>query len=169
MDLMMLLDMAASAFGDRVAVTNGDDALTYAGLYEAAGVAAGEITASGAERVALLDVNSLAVPVALFASAWAGLPFAPLNYRLTGDELEKLLGRIAPVYLVTEPTRVEALACVPGTTVVSRDDFLQRARSGAEAAPPWSMDPELTAVLLFTSGTTGEPKAAVLRHKHLVS
>lgn len=170
MNLMMLLDMAASAFGDRVAVTNGDDALTYAGLYEAAGVAAGEITASGAERVALLDVNSLAVPVALFASAWAGLPFAPLNYRLTGDELEKLLGRIAPSYLIAEPGRVDALEGLDGTTVVDRDDFLARVRAGdRDAAGPWSMDPELVAVLLFTSGTTGEPKAAVLRHKHLVS
>ena len=33
----------------------------------------------------------------------------------------------------------------------------------------WSMDPEEIAVLLFTSGMTGTPKAAVLRHKHLVS
>lgn len=169
MNLMMLLEMAASGFGDRVAVTNGEDSLTYTELYEAAGAAAAEIAASGCERVALLDVNSLAVPVALFASAWAGLPFAPLNYRLTGDELEKLLGRIAPSYLIAEPSRVEALAGVPGTTVVSRDDFLERARRGAESAPSWPMDPELTAVLLFTSGTTGEPKAAVLRHKHLVS
>ncbi|MFN8103598.1 MAG: class I adenylate-forming enzyme family protein [Acidimicrobiia bacterium] len=169
MNLMMLLEMAASGFGDRVAVTNGEDSLTYTELYAAAGAAAAEITASGAERVALLDVNSLAVPVALFASAWAGLPFAPLNYRLTGDELEKLLGRIAPSYLIAEPGRVDALEGVPGTTVVASDAFLEHARSGADVAPPWPMEPELTAVLLFTSGTTGEPKAAVLRHKHLVS
>lgn len=169
MNLMMLLEMAASGFGDRVAVTNGEDSLTYTELYAAAGAAAAEITASGCERVALLDVNSLAVPVALFASAWAGLPFAPLNYRLTGDELEKLLGRIAPSYLIAEPGRVGALEGVPGTTVVASDAFLEHARSGADVAPPWPMEPELTAVLLFTSGTTGEPKAAVLRHKHLVS
>lgn len=169
MNLMMLLEMAASGFGDRVAVTNGAESLTYAELYAAAGAAAAEIEVSGCDRVALLDVNSLAVPVGLFAASWAGLPFAPLNYRLTGGELEALLGRIAPSYLIAEPTRCDELEGVAATTVISRDDFLKRARSGAEVAPPWPMDPELTAVLLFTSGTTGEPKAAVLRHKHLVS
>jgi len=169
MNLMMLLEMAASGFGDRVAVTNGDESLTYTELYEAAGSAAAEIVASGCGRVAILDVNSLAVPVGLFASAWAGVPFVPLNYRLTGAELEALLGRIAPSYLIAEPSRCAALEGVAGTKVVSRDDFLKAARTGTEVAPPWSMDPDLTAVLLFTSGTTGEPKAAVLRHKHLVS
>ncbi len=34
---------------------------------------------------------------------------------------------------------------------------------------PWDMDAEKTAVLLFTSGTTDTPKAAALRHRHLVS
>lgn len=163
MNLMMLLDMAASAFGDRVAVHNGDDELTYKGLYDAAGAAAAEIVASGCERVALLDVNSLAVPVALFASAWAGVPFVPLNYRLTPSELEALLARIAPAYLIARSDAVE------GIDAVDRDEFLARATAGGPVAEPWSMDPESIAVLLFTSGTTGEPKAAVLRHRHLVS
>lgn len=163
MNLMMLLDMAASALGDRVAVRNGDAELTYSQLYQAAGAAAAAITASGAERVALLDVNSLAVPVSLFASAWAGLPFVPLNYRLTPEELDALLARVAPAYLVAEASKVG------DTGAVERGDFLSIARGGGPVAEPWSMDPELEAVLLFTSGTTGEPKAAILRHRHLVS
>ena len=40
MNLMMLLEMASSGFGDRVAVQNGSDALTYSELFQAAGVAA---------------------------------------------------------------------------------------------------------------------------------
>ena len=43
MNLMMLLEMASSGFGDRVAVQNGDAALTYSGLFRAAGVAAAEV------------------------------------------------------------------------------------------------------------------------------
>jgi acyl-CoA synthetase (AMP-forming)/AMP-acid ligase II len=172
MNLMMLLEMAASGFGDRVAVKSGPTALTYAELFSAAGGAAAEISASGCQRLALLDVSSPALPVGLFASAWAGVPFAPLNYRLTGSEVERLVAQIAPAYLVTNTERAEELARLPDTAVVSREAFLEQAAEAAarEAREPnWSMDPDEIAVLLFTSGTTGPPKGAVLRHKHLVS
>jgi len=169
MNLMMLLEMAASGLGDRVAVKSGDDSLTYSELFRAAGAAAAEVSAAGVERLALLDVSSLAVPVGLFASAWTGLPFVPLNYRLTGAELDALVSQIAPSYLVTDESRVDRLAHLPRTEVVPREVFLAQARSGTPAEPNWSMDPDEIAILLFTSGTTGPPKAAVLRHKHLVS
>ena len=169
MNVMMLLEMAASGHGERVAVQSGDLKLSYADLFAAAGSAAAEIRKAGAERLALLDTSGLAVPVGLFASAWAGAPFVPLNYRLTGAEIEGLAARIAPALLVTDSERVTALAGLSGTQVVARDAFLER-HLGAEApAGEWGMDPEAIAILLFTSGTTGVPKAAVLRHKHLVS
>ncbi len=169
MNLMMLLEMAASGFGDRVAVTNGAVSLTYQQLFDAAGSAARVVRASGAERVAVLDVSSLAIPVGLFASSWAGRPFVPLNYRLTAEEVEKLLERIAPSYLVTEAGRVASLAHVPNTAVVTREAFLDAATTGTAGEPDWSADADDIAILLFTSGTTGAPKAAVLRQKHLVS
>jgi acyl-CoA synthetase (AMP-forming)/AMP-acid ligase II len=169
MNLMMLLEMAASGFDDRVAVKSGPTALTYAELFSAAGGAAAEISASGCQRLALLDVSSPALPVGLFASAWAGTPFAPLNYRLTGSEVERLVAQIAPAYLVTNAERAEELARLPDTTVVSREAFLERAAAREAPEPNWSMDPDEIGVLLFTSGTTGPPKGAVLRHKHLVS
>ena len=165
---MMLLEMAAEGMGDRVAIRSGDDALTTAELFQAAGAAAAEVRASGAKHVAVLDESSLAVPIALFASAWAGVPFVPLNYRLTGDELDALLDRIAPAYLVSDATRAAQLAGRVDT-VVSREDFLARARAGQAGDADWAMDPDEIAILLFTSGTTGAPKAAVLRHKHLTS
>ena len=169
MNLMLLLDMIASAFGDRVAVQNGSDTLTYTELVRAAAAAADQLRASGAQRMAVLDVNSLAVPIGLFASAWAGVPFVPLNYRLAGSELDRLVEQISPCYLVAEPERVAGLSGRPNTTVVPSDEFVAAARAGGETAGDWSMDADDIAVLLFTSGTTGAPKAAVLRHKHLVS
>jgi acyl-CoA synthetase (AMP-forming)/AMP-acid ligase II len=168
-NLMMLLEMAASGSPDRIAVQNGADRLSYEELLRAAGCAAAEARAFGCERFAMLDVSSLALPIGLFGSAWAGVPFVPLSYRLTGEEIERLASQIVPAYLVTEEVRVEALSRLPQTRVVSREAFLARAREGTGSDASWPMDPEDIAVLLFTSGTTGAPKAAVLRHKHLVS
>ena len=177
MNLMMLLEMASSSFGERVAVTSDECELSYQALFQAAGRAASMFAGAGVERVAMLDVNSPAVPIALFASAWSGVPFAPLNYRLTADEVERLAGQIAPALLITDAERAPALEKLDGIRVLQRDDFLDRALGAADAAAgsaaasagEWSMDPDDIAILLFTSGTTGAPKAAVLRHKHLVS
>ena len=169
MNLMMLLEMASGTYDERVAVVNAGQRLTHAELFAAAGAAAATLKASGAEHLAFLGVSSLATPIGLFASAWAGLPFCPLNYRLTGSELDALLERVSPALLVTDAERAEQLAGRPGLTVTTSEAFLAEARAGGAAPGEWSMEPEDIAVLLFTSGTTGAPKAAVLRHKHLVS
>ncbi|MEE2663986.1 MAG: class I adenylate-forming enzyme family protein [Myxococcota bacterium] len=167
---MMLLEMASAGFADRVAVTDGDRSMTYEQLFESAGAAARRIQESGAKHLALLDTSSPAVPVALFASAWAGVPFVPLNYRLTGDELERLTSQISPALLVTDAERAGQLGALDGIDVIEREAFLAESASGESlASSSWPMDPDDIAILLFTSGTTGPPKAAVIRHKHLSS
>ncbi len=169
MNLMMLLEMAASTFPERVAVQNGSDRLTYGEIFQAAGSAARRIRESGAKHAAVLDVSSLALPVGLFGAAWAGVPFVPLNYRLTGAELDRLLDQVTPTVLITDEERAPKLEGREGLSVFSRDAFLADSRGGPTHDAEWSMDPDEIAVLLFTSGTTGPPKAAVLRHKHIVS
>ena len=177
MNLMTLLEMAAESMAGRVALQCGAARFTCAGLFAGAGRAAQRIRAAQVSQVALLDVASPALPLALFGAAWAGVPFAPLNYRLSGAELGALLERISPALLITDSGRAAQLAQRPGLQVLPRDEFIAHASaSGTPGAPDaagapgdWSMQPEDPAVLLFTSGTTGAPKAAVLRHRHLVS
>lgn len=175
MNLMTLLEMAAESMAGRVALQCGAARFTCADLFAGAGRAAQRIRAAQVSQVALLDVASPALPLALFGAAWAGVPFTPLNYRLSGAELDALLERISPALLVTDSERAARLAPRPGLQIISRDDFIAHAGAAgaadADGAPPgdWSMQPEDPAVLLFTSGTTGAPKAAVLRHRHLVS
>ena len=73
MNLMMLLEMASSGFGDRVAVTSGDTALTYQQLIGASRRVARLVADAGVERVAMLDISSPAVPDRrCSARAWAG-------------------------------------------------------------------------------------------------
>ena len=178
MNLMMLLEMAAQSHGERRALTCRREHWSYAQLYEAAGRTAAQLRLSGAEHVGLLDVSSPAVPICLFASAWAGLPFVPLNYRLTEAQLAALFDRIAPACLVTDAARARRLAGREGIEAYSREAWLAGAAGPGKVPdapgppdpdPDWDVDPDGIALLLFTSGTTGEPKAAVLRHKHLVA
>ena len=170
MNVMMLLEMASQAMGERVAVQCGEERWTVAQLFEGAGRLASRFRSAGVEHVALLDVASPAVPLALFGASWGGVPFVPLNYRLTGEELDALIERITPALLVTDAERAAVLSGREGLQVITREELAALARGGEPSAgPDWSMDPEGVAILLFTSGTTGVPKAAVLRHKHMVS
>ena len=178
MNLMMLLEMAAGAFGERVAFQNGEDKLTYQELYDSAGVVAASLADGRTQHLAALDINTLAIPIALFGASWAGVPFAPLNYRLTDAELDSLIAQLQPGRLMTDGDRAGRLGnklvaenSADFVSVESRDGFLAAARDGSAAKhdAAWSMEPDDTAILLFTSGTTGAPKAAVLRQKHLVS
>lgn len=168
MNIAMLLEMAADAFGDRVAVTADQTHYTYRQLWHAAQAAAQRIEQSGCSHVALLDTNSVAAPVAIFGAALAGVPYVPLNYRLTPAELDELLQRIAPAWLVAAPEYVAPLQVPATVRVVERAAFIDDV-FGADIAAPREVQPADVAIQLFTSGTTGKPKAAVLRHENLLA
>jgi len=165
----MLLDMAVSGFGDRTAVGSVGSGLTYADLLDRAARAGNSFQQAGTERVSFLDVSSPALPIALFGAAYAGQPFVPLNYRLADDDLTRLAERTAPASIIAGSDQVVRIQDTDGLVLTKRDAFVETASVGdALAESSWSMDPDDIAVLLYTSGTTGSPKAAVLRHKNLV-
>lgn len=166
MNIATILDMAAEAFGDRVGVVSGSQRLNYAELREKVYAAAAVIKASGAKYVALLDVNSPAGPVALFAAAYAGVPYVPINYRLTAAEINELIERVAPAFLVVNADTRKLMQPRADVQLMDRDTFLRL--PAAEPAIAGD-DPRDVAVQLFTSGTTGKPKAAILRHENLMS
>lgn len=170
MNLMMLLEMAANGLEDRVAVGSLRNGITYRQLIDQAGEAAARFRADAGDKVVLCDESSPAVPVALFGAAWAGMPYVPLNYRLPDDDLRALAERSSPAVAIGDEAGATRLAGIDGMTAVVREDFIADRSGGAPSlANDWSMDPDEIAVLLFTSGTTGVPKSAVLRHRHLVS
>ena len=170
MNFAMFIEMAADVYGDRIAFK---DALTghsisYRGLYKAAQAKAQLLHESGAEYCALFDISNLTVPVALFASGWAGIPYVPINYRLTTEEIDALLERVKPSFVVTDSEHKQAWEGRDGMIVHDRQSF-QEAHAESDVIEHWSSEPDNIGVLLFTSGTTGAPKAAIMRQKHLVS
>ncbi len=170
MNVLMTLEMAAECHPDRIAARCGERSISYAEMLRAARHAGAQIRASGCRHVGLLDINSLAAPVALYAAACAGLSYVPMNYRLTKPEIQALLERIAPAWLIADPQLLEGVEVPAGFTLVDRDQFLRDALDAVGADPEAvQAEPTTVAVQLFTSGTTGAPKAAVLRHENLMS
>jgi acyl-CoA synthetase (AMP-forming)/AMP-acid ligase II len=170
MHLGTLLQMAADGMSDRIAVGPRDGGLTMAGLAARARRAGTFLADRPGERVALVDLNSEAVPIALYGAALAGKPFVPINYRLADDQLRALVARTAPATVVVGDGIASRLGSIDGIEIVERNAFLDQISDDTiELADPCSGDPDSIAVLLYTSGTTGDPKAAVLRHRNLVS
>ncbi|MCC6874181.1 MAG: AMP-binding protein [Sandaracinaceae bacterium] len=142
---------------DRVALRLGDDALTYRQLSRACRAHVGRLREAGVvpgERVAVWTHPSMATMVALAAQAAAGIVTVPLNPKLGAKELAHVLGDASPRVLV------------------SSEDGLQhdlRARVELDAAA--RLDPIAAdaspMLILYTSGTTGAPKGAVLTRRNV--
>ena len=169
MNIAMLLQMAAEAgFGRRALSCDGRH-YSAEELLGAASGAAARIRDSGCGFVSVLDVSSPATPVALFGAAMAGVPYAPLNYRLPADRVEALIARLEPLYLVADEDGCAAHGKHPAVlAAVASPTLLEEAIAQGDPETAWPDDPGI-AVQLFTSGTTGPPKAAILRHEHLMS
>jgi acyl-CoA synthetase (AMP-forming)/AMP-acid ligase II len=119
--------------------------------------------------VVFIGLNGAAVPMAILASAETGRPFAPLNYRLADQEPRNLLARTAPSTAIVDDDMLARVEGTPGVTLIPRSAFEAACADPAhQSADPPEVDADI-AVLLFASGATGEPKAAVLRHRHLTS
>jgi acyl-CoA synthetase (AMP-forming)/AMP-acid ligase II len=155
----MILEMAASA-GDKPAVAAGGRSVSAAELLELSSAAAERFR--GYPAVLYLGTNHLAYPVALFGAAIAEVPFIPLNYRLGQEQLAALLER-NPGALVLHPEDLDRLVsgAAPGGSVVPGVATPQTSLAGSPQDP--------VAVVLYTSGTTAAPKAALLRHRHLLA
>lgn len=168
MDLGLLLDMAVSGAPDRLVLGTRADGLTAAQLLSRAQAGAALLQEAGAAHLVFVAPSGPAFPVALFSAAKAGIPLVPLNYRLAHDQVVELVRQNEPVFLVADDWVREA-AGIPADRSVSPDGWLQLTEHPTEHAELAEVDPEEVALLLYTSGTTAAPKAAVLRHRNLTS
>jgi acyl-CoA synthetase (AMP-forming)/AMP-acid ligase II len=167
-DLSLLLDMAVSGDPDRVVLGRGDEAMTAAELQRSAAAGARLLTAAGASHLVYVATNGPAFPVALFAAALAGIPLVPLNYRLAAEQLAELVAQNEPAHVIADAWLHEPLGTA-GRAVTPAQWLAATAAEGTDEVPVAAADPEDVALLLYTSGTTAAPKAAVLRHRNLTS
>ena len=171
MNLMMLLEMAAEGLGDRVAVGSLDDGLTYRQLYDRPRCSQ-PLPGCGSRvcgRVRRIEPGVADCPVRFCVG---GHPLCAPQLSPSRRRPPALAERAGSAVAIADESNLERLGGLPGVSSVSAEAFSADPAAGTDghASPgDWNMDPDDLAVLLFTSGTTGSPKSAVLRHKHLVS
>jgi acyl-CoA synthetase (AMP-forming)/AMP-acid ligase II len=166
MSISLLLEMALSSNPDRMAVVSGDTRLTTQQLSDLADGGAGVIAGSNAKHVVYVGTGGAMLPLLIFASARAGLAFTPINYRLSADGIQALIRRLSEPLVIVDSQYRDMLGDA-GQQVIDSDEFWAAARD-AEPAPEFA-DPDAVAIVLFTSGTTAQPKAVELTHNNLTS
>ncbi|GGZ73962.1 acyl-CoA synthetase [Streptomyces echinoruber] len=145
---------------DRAALRFGDRSLTYGELAAAAGALAGRL--GGTERVAVWAAPEPETAVAVVAALEAGVAAVPLNPKAGEKELRHILADSAPA-LVLAPPEAELPDALRD---VERIDVDVRARGPLPGGGAGEDDP---ALVVYTSGTTGPPKGAVLPRRALAA
>ncbi len=185
MDAAHLLSRRAELTPDRIAVVDRSDGrrYTYAELNARACRTAHYLRSLGVgmgDRVSILAHNSLVYLDLLYGVGKIGAVLAPLNWRLQPRELAYIVGDCTPKALFCGPEFVDAarqivaeapvphLVGVDGATVDGRA-YDREVASHPEAEPPRTvLGEDHTYLLLYTSGTTGRPKGAMIPHRQVL-
>ncbi|HWA63324.1 MAG TPA: fatty acid--CoA ligase [Caulobacteraceae bacterium] len=173
----------ARARGGRTAFVFEDRATTYAEFDRRTNQVANGLAALGVrpgDRVAYLGKNSDAYFELLFGAAKAGAVMAPINWRLAPPEIRYIVGDAGAKALFVGPEFIDqARGLLPDFTsvlaVIAAEggaadwpDYAAWRDTQSDADPGVAVGWEDAAIQLYTSGTTGHPKGAVLPHRALL-
>jgi fatty-acyl-CoA synthase len=113
------------------------------------------------DRIATLTLNEIAFFEILFAAARLGAIMVPLNWRLAADELHPILADCTPRLLVHDRANTEMAQCLSVPTLSLADYEARIAVSSPAHLSDGAWSPDGIWYLLYTSGTTGRPKAVI--------
>ncbi len=163
---MSLLDWIRPwADTDRIAFHFEGDAVSYTELVERVQSTALGLVAMGVEpgdRVGYCGLNRVEVFDLLFASSHLGAIFVPFNNRLTATEIGQQAAGCTPLVMFTTDGLDGLVAETTSTWTVRDLDAEPFERFAGANAPAATADPEATVLMVYTSGTTGQAKGAML-------
>ena len=169
-----LFEMAASAHPDRpFLIVDGQTMLTYGGMLDQTARAAAWLRSCGvglSDRVLVQAHKSPASVILYLACLRAGAVFIPLNTTYQESELQYFLGDAEPALLVASAGLPSETVAFDGARILIAGDLPSAAWAATvQTLPTVKADDQTPAAILYTSGTTGRSKGAVLTHGNLAS
>ncbi len=154
-----------------IAVVEGDERLSYAELYAQSGSLAALLAAGGVgtgDRVAVMLANGVDAVRAVVAILQLGAVLVAIGTRSRAAELDYVCADCAPTAIIYGPDFadvIEATPTAPATRYDVSASAWQTAIAQCNLPPPATLaDEESLFAILYTSGTTGKPKGAMLTH-----
>ena len=174
-DVGALFHSGALARPDHIALTDDDRTLNYRQLDDRSNRAAHVFMSLGLElqdRVAILSGNCSEYFEVELGAAKAGMIVAALNWRLGDRELQHCIDLVAPKLLIVSAALATSLANLnlgDMRCVVLGREYQQLLADADTGFPDLRIDPESGLVILYTSGTTGLPKGALISHRAMIA
>jgi fatty-acyl-CoA synthase len=159
----------------QTAVIDGDRSLNYAELDDRSNRLAQAILAMGlkrGDRLALLARNCMEYIEIELAAAKTGIIVAALNWRLADRELQHSVQLVEPKLIIVQADLAAALDRLdlpPCQRIVIGGDYENVLANARNSYPTVDLDPEDGLVILYTSGTTGLPKGALVSHRAMLA
>ena len=170
-DLYSIFRTRVRNCAEALAVEDGSNRLTYAELHDRVDRLASVFLARGiapGDRIAILSHNRAEYLELQLAASGIGAIVACLNWRLAPDELRHCVELVEPVLALVEPGLKAAYQDIASTPCLEIGPELESALAGARPDARVGTlvdDPEAGLTILYTSGTTGLPKGALISHR----